>query len=57
MFPIHYLNPISPKGTALWTEDYQEVLNPSFVYSIVKEACLSAIVFATSLPKISSPVC
>ena len=25
MFPIHYLNPISPKGTALWTEDYQEV--------------------------------
>ena len=25
MFPIHYLNPICPKGTALWTEDYQEV--------------------------------
>ena len=25
MFPIHYLNPISPKGTALWTADYQEV--------------------------------
>jgi len=25
MFPIHYLNPISPKGTALWAEDYQEV--------------------------------
>ena len=25
MFSIHYLNPISPKGTALWTEDYQEV--------------------------------
>ena len=25
MFPIHYLKPISPKGTALWTEDYQEV--------------------------------
>ena len=25
MFPIHYLNPISPKGTALWTDDYQEV--------------------------------
>ena len=21
---IHYLNPISPKGTALWTEDYQK---------------------------------
>ena len=25
MFSIHYLNPISPKGTALWTEEYQEV--------------------------------
>ena len=25
MYSIHYLNPISPKGTALCTEDYQEV--------------------------------
>ena len=24
---IHYLNPISPKGTALWTEDYQKTEN------------------------------
>ena len=23
MYRVHYLNPISPKGTALWTEDYQ----------------------------------
>ena len=23
MFKIHYLNKISPKGTELWTEDYQ----------------------------------
>ena len=23
MFNVHYLNPISTKGTALWTEDYQ----------------------------------
>ena len=23
MYQIHYLNSISPKGTALWTEDYQ----------------------------------
>ena len=23
MFNVHYLNPISAKGTALWTEDYQ----------------------------------
>ena len=27
MFSIHYLNPISLKGTALWTEDYREVPN------------------------------
>ena len=25
MYQIHYLNKISPKGTALWTEDYQAV--------------------------------
>ena len=24
MYQINYLNPISPKGTALWTEDYQK---------------------------------
>ncbi len=24
MAKIHYLNPISPKGTALWTEDYEK---------------------------------
>lgn len=24
MYQVHYLNPISPKGTALWTEDYQK---------------------------------
>lgn len=27
MFKIDYLNPISPKGTALWTEDYQNAEN------------------------------
>ena len=27
MFKIDYLNPISPKGTALWTEDYQTAEN------------------------------
>ena len=25
MYNVHYLNKISPKGTALWTEDYQAV--------------------------------
>ena len=24
MYNVHYLNKISPKGTALWTEDYQK---------------------------------
>ena len=24
MYKVHYLNPISPKGTALWTNDYQK---------------------------------
>ena len=24
MHQVHYLNSISPKGTALWTEDYQK---------------------------------
>ena len=23
MYQVQYLNPISPKGTALWTENYQ----------------------------------
>ena len=27
MYHVKYLNPISPKGTALWTEDYQETEN------------------------------
>ena len=28
MYKVHYLNPISPKGTALWTEDYEKTENP-----------------------------
>ena len=27
MYNVHYLNKISPKGTALWTEDYTPVDN------------------------------
>lgn len=27
MYQVHYLNPISPKGTALWTENYQTAEN------------------------------
>ena len=29
MYNIHYLNPISPKGTALWKEDYEKTLDES----------------------------
>ena len=28
MYQVHYLNSISPKGTALWTEDYQKTGTP-----------------------------
>ena len=24
MYQIHYLNPISPKGTAMWTDNYEK---------------------------------
>lgn len=27
MYKVHYLNPISPKGTALWTENYEKTEN------------------------------
>ena len=27
MYKIHYLNPISPKGTALWTDEYETTQN------------------------------
>ena len=27
MYNIHYLNPISPKGTSLWTDKYQKTEN------------------------------
>ena len=27
MYQVHYLNKISPKGTALWTEEYQNGQN------------------------------
>ena len=47
MFPIHYLNPISPKGTALWTENYQEV--PTL------EAAQAVLVRSASMHDISLP--
>ena len=35
MYQVHYLNPISPKGTALWTEDYQTAENLADVQAVM----------------------
>jgi len=35
MFDIHYLNKISPKGTKLWSEDYQIVEMPEQAHGIL----------------------
>ena len=35
MYQVHYLNSISPKGTALWTEDYQKVDNAAAADAIL----------------------
>jgi len=35
MYQVHYLNPISPKGTALWTENYTETENVADAQAIM----------------------
>ena len=41
MYQVHYLNPISPKGTALWTEDYNTTENLADAQAImVRSAAL-----------------
>lgn len=35
MFQVHYLNPISAKGTALWTENYQTAENVNDAQAII----------------------
>ncbi len=35
MYQVHYLNKISPKGTALWTGDYQATENPEDANAIL----------------------
>ena len=35
MYHVKYLNPISPKGTELWTEDYQAVENANEAEAIM----------------------
>ena len=35
MYQVHYLNSISPKGTALWTEDYHQTEKPEDANAIL----------------------
>ena len=47
---IHYLNPISPKGTALWTEDYQETKDANQANAIlVRSAAMHDMEFGREL--------
>ena len=48
MYNIHYLNPISPKGTALWTEDYETTENVEDAQAIMVR---SASMHEMELPK------
>ena len=47
MYNIHYLNPISEKGTALWTEDYQKCDNMEDAQAVMVR---SAAMHELSLP-------
>ena len=40
MYQIHYLNPISPKGTALWNEGYQLSDNISLAFEEIFSAAV-----------------
>ena len=35
MYKVQYLNPISPKGTALWTENYEKTEDPAAAQAIM----------------------
>ena len=48
MAKIKYLNPISPKGTALWTEDYETTENVEDAQAIMVR---SASMHEMELPK------
>ena len=50
MYHIHYLNPISPKGTALWTEDYHTTPDAADADAIlVRSAAMHDLEFGKSL--------
>ena len=50
MFQIHYLNPISAKGTALWKENYKTADNADVADAImVRSAAMHDMAFSSSL--------
>ena len=50
MYKVHYLNPISAKGTALWTEDYKTAENAEEAQAImVRSAAMHEMDFSDNL--------
>ena len=50
MYSIHYLNPISPKGTALWKENYQKTDNVAAADAImVRSAAMHEMQFGENM--------
>jgi len=50
MYQIHYLNPISPKGTALWTQDYSTAQEADQADAIlVRSAAMHEMAFSDKL--------
>ncbi len=50
MFNVHYLNPISPKGTALWTDNYQKTDDAQQAQAImVRSAAMHDMEFSDDL--------
>ena len=50
MFQVHYLNPVSPKGTALWTGQYQTAENVDSADAIVvRSAAMHDMAFSNQL--------
>ena len=50
MYKVHYLNPISSKGTALWTEDYEKIDNLETAEAVmVRSAAMHELALPESL--------
>ena len=50
MYQLHYLNPISPKGTALWTDDYTTAASMDDANAIlVRSAAMHDLAFSNNL--------